>query len=89
MGDGFSLTSIRVKKESSQPWSYNVFGDQNCQGYFYSQYSTAWGLNFWFVNWDINSIHTSLEYHVKIMDAPSSIQIDGNYYILYAKDQND
>lgn len=37
------------------------------------------------VDWAKQSIHTSLDYHVKIMEAPSSIEIDGNYYMLYAR----
>jgi len=90
VSEGLSLDSVSVFKASDLPWSYNIYGDQNCQGNFYSEslFKLGDGLNTWAVNWTVNSIHTSIGYHVKIMDAPSSIQIDGDYYRMYYRDLN-
>jgi len=83
VSDGDHLIFIYLKRYSYSPWSYVVYENKNCEGQFFSQYSSFNGLNFQnYVDYTIQSIHTSSEYHVKIMDVPSSIKIDGNYYIL-------
>jgi len=42
-----------------------------------------------FIDFPVMSIHTPLDYHVKIMNAPSSIEIEGNYYMLESRDIDD
>merc|ERR1719229_37836 len=85
VSDGYRVQGLQMEKESKNPWSYVVYEDQNCSGKFFNQSSSTQGMNMAVVDWAKQSIHTSLDYHVKIMEAPSSIEIDNSYYMLYAR----